>query len=110
MNVNGRLAAAIPSPNGAKSYSPGRSAAQAWVRRPQTTIAPTGRNNLDGRSSSSGVEEPHCDRVALSGLFQLILSVPDPGLRKASALGYRIWPIQGQKTTPRLCHPNEVAR
>jgi hypothetical protein len=89
------------SPNGAKSYSPGRSGAQAWVSRPVIDAAPTGRNKSHRDPTPSQVTVPPggCVTRRVSRPFRAFSNhaSDDPGLRKAFALGFRIRPIQGQE-------------
>ncbi len=93
----------LPSPKGARSYSPGRSAAQAWDPGPTPSICPKpqrgvtmcGRDNVRPESDNPGAT----DALALSRPFRAFVDsrLRQPGAAQGCAPGYRIRPLQGRE-------------
>jgi len=93
--------ASFPSgaPTGRDSYSPGRSAAQARDLGTELRVqAPSGRDNLAIATGACTrvVTLSRPDRACTDSLGAL-----NPGLRKTSALGFRISPFQGLNAATR---------
>jgi|HubBroStandDraft_6_1064221.scaffolds.fasta_scaffold216201_2 hypothetical protein len=87
------------SPEGARFYSPGRSAAQARDLGTELRVqAPSGRDNLAIATGACTrvVTLSRPDRACTDSLGAL-----NPGLRKTSALGFRISPFQGLNAATR---------
>ena len=93
----------LPSPNGARSYSPGRSAAQAWDPGPpmahtvDLSAAPTGRDNGRARQWASGIRQPGRNpRVGIVAPCQGFCRFARSTTR-GCAPGFRIRPLQGRE-------------